>query len=65
MYGQAMQTLVVRDADPVSADDAYRAYVVAKIQRGLDDIDAGRTFSDEEVEIEMEAFFDALENGTE
>ena len=54
------------DCEGVSAsenDEAYRAYVVAKIEEGLADFEAGRFFSDEEFENRREAFFANLISG--
>ena len=63
VYACEMEQLTVEPVERTDEDDGWRAWFVAGIQRGLDDIDAGRTFSDEEVAREMDEFFDALEVG--
>jgi predicted transcriptional regulator len=48
---------IERLPDDVPLDEiVYRLYVLSKVQRGLKDIDAGRTVSAEELVREIEAW---------
>jgi predicted transcriptional regulator len=51
---QAVQTLLDQLPDDASFEDIqYHIYVRQKIERGLEDIDAGRVVSQDEVERRM------------
>ena len=51
-----MRALAARTAPFPVAANIYRLYVLNKVQQGLQDIDAGRTVSSEELTREIEVW---------
>jgi len=60
-----MEQLTVEPVERADEDDGWHAWFVAGIQRGLDDIDAGRTISHEELKREMDEFLASLDESSE
>ena len=66
IYACAMDTQAAEESDRgADHDDDWRAWFVAGIQRGLDDADAGRTISHEEMKREMDDFLASLGESSE
>lgn len=55
-----MDALAIEDFEETSTDEEVRAYVIAAVQEGLADIDAGRVVSAEEMRRAMDARFGPL-----